>query len=86
MGGNQIKMLLLDTKILVTPMASKNIITTYMYPRKKDTHQYLSPNQCHSKSQTKNIPIGVTDRITRNCLDNIMNGITYREGLIEYKA
>ena len=44
MGGNQIKMLLLDTKILVTPMASKNIITTYMYPRKKDTHQYLSPN------------------------------------------
>ena len=44
MGGNQIKMLLLDTKILVTPMANKNIITTDMYPRKKDTHQYLSPN------------------------------------------
>ena len=57
-----------------------------MYSKKTDTHQYLSPNLCHPKNQTKNISIGVADRIRRNCSDNIINGITYRKRLIEYKV
>ena len=32
------------------------------------------------------IPIGVADRIRRNCSDNVINDSTYRERLIEYKA
>ena len=40
----------------------------------------------HPKSQIKSIPIGMADRIRRNCLDNIMNDITYREGQIDYKT
>ena len=28
----------------------------------------------------------MADRIRRNCLDNIMNDIAYREGQIEYKT
>ena len=57
-----------------------------MYSKKADTHQYLNPNSCHPKNQTKSIPIGVADRIRRNCSDNVVNDVTYRERLIEYKA
>ena len=32
------------------------------------------------------IPIGVADRVRRNCSDNVIYGSTYRERLIEYKA
>ena len=32
------------------------------------------------------MPIGVTDRIRRNCSDNIINDITYKKRLIEHKA
>lgn len=49
------------------------------------TH-YLSPNSCHPKNQTKNILIGVADRIRRDYSDNIMNDITYRIRTIEYKT
>ena len=38
------------------------------------------------KIKTKSIPIGVADRIRRNCSDNVVNDVTYRERLIEYKA
>ena len=57
-----------------------------MYSKKTDTHQYLSPNSCHPKNQTRNIPIGVADRIRRNCSDNIINDITYKKRLIEHKV
>ena len=57
-------MVFLDTKIVATPMVNKIIITTDMYSKQTDTH-----HSCHSKSQTKNIFIGVTDRIRRNCYD-----------------
>ena len=53
---------------------------------KKSTHQYLSPNSCHSKTQTKNISIRLDKRIRRNCSDNIINDITYKKRLIEYKS
>ena len=57
-----------------------------MYSKKTDTYQYLIPNSCHRKHQTKNISIGVADRIRRNCSDNIINDITYRMRLIECKT
>ena len=51
-----------------------------------DTQQYLSPNSCHSKIQSKNISIGVADRIRKNCSGNIINDITYRKRLILVKS
>ena len=44
-----------------------------------------------SQNQTKNMPIGVIDRIRRNCSNSIINDITYRidsipNRLIEYTA
>ena len=84
---SQDEMAFLDTKIVATPIADKKVvITTYMYFEKIYTHQYLSLNSCHPKNQAKNIPIEVIDRIRRNCSDNIINDITYRKRLIEYKA
>ena len=87
MECSQDEMIFLDTKIIATPISDKQVvITTDMYSKKTDTHQYLNPNSCHPKNQTKSIPIGVADRIRRNCSDNVINDVTYRERLIEYKA
>ena len=45
------EMVFLDTKIVATPIADKKVvITTDMYYKKTDTHQYLSPNSCHPKN------------------------------------
>ena len=80
------EMIFLDTKIVTTPIAHKKVvITTDMYSKKMDTHQNLSPDSCHPKNQTKNIPIGKADRIRWNCSD-IINDITYKKRLMEYKA
>ena len=51
-----------------------------------DTQQYLSPNSSHSKIRSKNISIGVADRIRKNCSGNIINDITYRKRLILVKS
>ena len=40
---SQDEMVFLDTKIVAD-------ITTYMYSKKMDTHQYLSPTSCHPKN------------------------------------
>ena len=45
MKCNQNEMVFLDTKIVATPMANKNVITTDMHSKKADTH-----HSCHSKS------------------------------------
>ena len=87
MECSQDEMIFLDTKIIATPISDKQVvITTDMYSKKTDTHQYLNPNSCHPKNQTKSMPIGVADRIRCNCSDNVVNDVTYRERLIEYKA
>ena len=87
MECSQDEMILLDTKIVTAPIADKKIvITTDMYSKKPDTHQYLIPNSCHPKNQTKNISIGVADKIRRNCSNNIINDITLKKRLMEYKA
>ena len=72
-------MVFLDTKIVATPLADRKVAIT-------DTHQYLNPNSCHSKYQTKNISFGVADRIRRNCSVNIINDVTNRKRPIKYKA
>ena len=84
---SQDEMVFLDTKIVATPIEDeKVVITTDMHSKKMETHQYISPNSCHPKNQSKNIPIEVANRIRRNCSDNIINDITYKKRLIEYKA
>ena len=76
-------MVFLETKIVATPLEDKKVaIETDMYLKKTDTHQYHSPNSCHSKSQIKDISIRLAERIRRNCSDNIINDITYRKRLI----
>ena len=72
-------MVFLNKKIVATPLADKKVVI-------KDTHQYLNPNSCHTKDQTKNISFGVADRIRRNCSDNITNDVTNRKRPIKYKA
>ena len=70
-------MVFLDTTIVATLIVDKKVvITTDMHSKKTDTHQYLSPNSCHPNDQTKNISIGVADRIRRNCSDIIINDFT----------
>ena len=87
MECSQNKMAFLDTKIIATPISEKQVfITTGIYSKKTDTHQYLNPNSCHPKSKIMSIPIGVADRVRRNCSDNVINGSTYRVRLTEYKA
>ena len=69
----RMKWFFLDTKIIATPISEKQVvITTDIYSKKTDTHQYLNPNSCHPKSQIMSIPIGVADRIRRNCSDNVI--------------
>ena len=54
MECSQDEMVFLDRNIVATLIADKKfVITTDMYSKKTDTHQYLSPNSCHPKSQTK---------------------------------
>ena len=87
MECSQKEMVFLDTKISTTPISENRVIlTTDIYSKKTDTHQYLNPKSCHPDSHTKNIPIGVADRIRRNCSDNIINDQTYKDRLLEYKA
>ena len=58
MECSQDEMVFLDTNIVAKPIADKKVvITTDMYSEKTDTHQYLSPNSCQPKNQTKNIAI-----------------------------
>ena len=48
---SQDEMVFLDTKIVAIPIAEKKVvITTDMYSKKMDTHQYLSPTSCHPKN------------------------------------
>ena len=79
MEYSQYEMVFLDTKIVATPLADRKVAIT-------DTHQYLNPNSCHSKYQTKNVSFGVADRIRRNCSVNIVNDVTNRKRPIKYKA
>ena len=82
MGCIQDEMVFLDTKIIATAIVdTKVVITTDMYSTKTDTHQYLIPNLCHPKNQIKKVPIGVADRIRRNCSDNIIMDITFKKRL-----
>ena len=51
MECSQDEMIFLDTKIIATPISDKQVvITTDMYSKKTDTHQYLNPNSCHPKN------------------------------------
>ena len=51
MECSQDEMVFLDTKIVAIPIAEKKVaITTDMYSKKMDTHQYLSPTSCHPKN------------------------------------
>ena len=51
MECSQNEMVFLDTKIIATPISEKQVvITTDIYSKKTDTHQYLNPNSCHPKS------------------------------------
>ena len=87
MECRQDEMVFLDTKIVATPIGDKKVVSTKdMYSKITDTHQYLSPSLCHPKNQTKNISIGVANRISRNCSDNIINDITCRKRLREYRT
>ena len=87
MECSQDEIVFLDTRIVATPIADKKVVITKdMYSKKSNTHHYISRNSCHPKNQTKSIPIGVADRIRRNCSYNITNDITHKTGLIEYKV
>ena len=46
----------------------------------------ISLNSYHHKNQNKKNSIGVDDRRRRNCSGNIINDITYRKRLREYKT
>ena len=85
---SQDEMVFLYTKFVATPIADKKKVFSKQICilKKRNTHQYLSPNSCHPKNRTKIIPIGGADRIRRNCPDNIINDITYKKRLIEWKA
>ena len=51
MECSQDEMVFLDTKIVAIPIAEKKVvITTDMYSKKMDTHQYLSLTSCHPKN------------------------------------
>ena len=81
------KMVFLETKIVATPITGKSfVITTSMYSKKRHSYQHLNPKSYHTKNQIKNTPIVVANRIRRNCSDNIINDVTYKKRLIEYKA
>ena len=87
MEASQTEMIFLDTKVSpVTAGEGKVLLSTDMYSKKTDTHQYLNPKSCHPRSQIDGIPIGVADRIRRNCSDNVENDENFMKRLVEYKA
>ena len=84
MECSQDEMVFLDKNIIATLIVDKKVvITTDMYSKKTNTHQYLSPNSCHPKFRTKNISLGVADRIRRNCSNNIT--VSYPEFFWVYR-
>ena len=84
---SQEKMIFLDTIVSTREIEpNKVILTTDVYSKSTDTHQYLNPTSCHPKNQVDNIPIGVAERLRRNCSDNVDNDATFKSRLVEYKA
>ena len=87
MEASQDEMIFLDTKISpVVQESGKVVSATDIYSKKTDTHQYLNPTSCHPHAQIDSIPIGVADRIRRNCSDNVDNDKNFLKRLVEYKA
>ena len=87
MEASQEEMIFLDTKVTPVEVSEGNVLlATDMYSKKTDTHQYVSPKSCHPKQQIEGIPIGVADRIRRNCSDNIADDRNFKNRLVEYKA
>ena len=87
MEADQKTMIFLDTRVNVSEDANDGAyLSTDMYSKKTDTHQYLNPSSCHPKSQSENIPITVATRIRSNCSDNVPNDQTFKDRLVEYKA
>ena len=80
-------MIFLDTIVSTREIEpNKVIISTNVYSKSTDTHQYLNPTCCHPKNQVDNIPIGVVERLRRNFSDNVDNDATFKSRLVEYKA
>ena len=87
MEANQETMVFLDTRVNVTTDSKGEVhLTTDIYSKKTDTHQYLNPSSCHPKSQTENIPITVATRIRSNCSDNVEDDEQFKNRLVQYKA
>ena len=58
MECSQDEMVFLDVKVVATPIAEQKVVITIdMYSKKMDTRQYLSPDSCHPKNQTKSISV-----------------------------
>ena len=57
-----------------------------MYSKDTDTHRYLSPNSCHPRHVTSNIPTTVATRCRMNCSDRIEHDKLLKDTLIHYKA
>ena len=87
MEASQSEMVFLDTKVSTVESEEGHVfLTTDIYSKKTDTHQYLNPKSCHPENQVRAIPIGVADRIRRNCSDNVEDDKNYKKRLVEYKA
>ena len=57
-----------------------------MYSKDTDKHQHLSPNSCHPKHVSNNIPTTVVTRCRKNCCDRIENDKLFKDTLIHCKA
>ena len=87
MEASQNEMVFLDTKVIPIEVNDRHVtLSTDIYSKKTDTHQYLSPRSCHPLSQVNSIPIGVADRVRRNCSDNVAGDVNFKKRLVEYKA
>ena len=53
-----------------------------MYSNDTDTYQYSSPNSCHPKHVTNNIPTTVVTRCRMNCSDHIENDKLFKDTFI----
>ena len=65
---------------------SKGNLKTKIHSKACDTHAYLLPSSCHPVHICKNIPVGVMQRIKRNCSDPIdlqEAYSTYRKHLLD---
>ena len=60
---SKIKISFLDA----TTAVNKDNMTTDVYSKPIDKHQYLSPNSCHPEHCFKSIPFSQAIRITRIC-------------------